>query len=203
MGLFSNLFKPAAPVLVVDVVSLNESLGMKGNVSPRSQLQTLRRLSRFSQREKVDVVAVSSGSPLNKAPHGKPFEGIMVLYSKSAEELGSFLARTVRSKGAGAILVTGNVELEKQAGSVQKLRISTFRKAFDLGGDQEPQERGNANAPRGNRPPRKNRQKQQNGDAPRKERTPKERQPKEKERQQQPKEPSRSDAINELIDLVD
>ena len=38
MGLF-NLFKPAQTVLVIDTVSLNESLGMKGNVPPRNQLQ--------------------------------------------------------------------------------------------------------------------------------------------------------------------
>ena len=47
MGLF-NLFKPASTVLVVDVVALHESLGMKGNIAPRNQLQTFRRLSRFA-----------------------------------------------------------------------------------------------------------------------------------------------------------
>lgn len=62
MGLF-NLFKPARPVLVVDAVSLNESMGMKGKVPPRNQLQTLRRLSRFSQREKIEVIAILTGSP--------------------------------------------------------------------------------------------------------------------------------------------
>ncbi len=186
MGLF-NLFKPAQTVLVVDVVSLHDSLGMKGNVAPRNQLQTFRRLARFAQREKVSVVAVSSGSPLNKAPAGKKFEGITVLYSKSAKDHAAFLARNTRSRGAGAVLVTGNVEAEKLLGrAADKMRISTFRKAFDAGStDAAPQERSSG---RGNRSSRKNRQKQTQGEG----------------RQERPqKQSSPNDAINELIDLVD
>lgn len=206
MGLFSNLFGPASTVLVIDVEALNESLGMKGNVLPRYQLQTLRRLSRFAHREKLEVVAVAAGEPLNKAPGGKKFEGIQVQYCADSKALPAFLAKTVRSKGSGAILVSGNAAVEKLLGpKVSKLRMSTFRKAFDLCGDHEPQEqhsntapRSN-NAPRGNRPPRPNRQRpqqqqqqQNNDDEPRKER-----------QERKPKTPSQSDAINELIDLVD
>ncbi|MBN2684157.1 MAG: hypothetical protein JXR40_02655 [Pontiellaceae bacterium] len=199
MGLFSNLFGPASTVLVVDVEALNESLGIKGNVAPRNQLQTLRRLSRFARREKLDVVAVVAGSPLNKAPTGKKFEGIQVLYCADSKDLPAFLAKTTRAKGSGAILVSGNAAAEKLLGTnVSKLRMSTFRKAFDLGGDQEPQEQRNNNAQRANRPPRRNRQRsqqqqqQQQNNEPRKER-----------QERKPKEPSQSDAINELIDLVD
>ena len=188
MGLF-NLFKPAETVLVVDVVALHESLGMKGNVAPRNQLQTLRRLARFAQREKLSLIAVATGSPLNKAPAGKKFEGIVVLYSKSGDHA-TFLAKTTRSKGSGAILVSGNAEAEKQLGSAagNKMRVSTFRKAFDTGsGDFEQQERPN-NTGRGSRPSRRNRQK------------PTQSEPK---AERPPKESSPTDAINELIDLVD
>lgn len=188
MGLF-NLFKPASPVLVVDLVALNESLGMKGNVAPRSQLQSLRRLSRFAQREKISVVAVLGGTVLNKAPEGKKFEGIVVHYSKSAQDHPKVLSKITRSKGAGAVLVSGNAEAEKLAGAgVAKMRISTFRKAFDLDGDQDQQERGSSGSGRGNRSSRRNRQKQSSNE-PREER--------------QPKDTSANDAINELIDLVD
>ena len=114
MGLF-NLFKPARTVLVVDAVSLNESAGMKGKVPPRNQLQMLRRLARFAQREKIEVVAVLCGAPLNKAPAGKKFEEIVVLYSKSPEDHAKFLAKTVQSKGAGAVLVSGSAAVEKVA----------------------------------------------------------------------------------------
>jgi hypothetical protein len=188
MGLF-NLFKPASTVLVVDVVALHESLGMKGNIAPRNQLQTFRRLSRFAHREKLEMVAVASGTPLNKAPNGKKFEGIVVLYSKSANDHSKFLASTTRSKGAGAILVSGNAGAEKLLGAgPNKMRISTFRKAFDAGaGEQEQSDRGSGSN-RGNRPARRNRQKQSQNDA---------------KQERPPRAMSDADAINELIDLVD
>lgn len=194
MGLF-NLFKPARPVLVVDAVSLNESMGMKGKVPPRNQLQTLRRLSRFAQREKIEVVAVLTGSPLNKAPAGRKFEEVTVLYSKSPEQHAKLLSATASGKGSGAILVSGNAAVEKAAGAgVKKMRVSTFRKAFDTGGEGDQQERGggNGNSNRGNRPQRRRPQKQKNNNVePKKERKPK------------ASGSSEADAINELIDLVD
>ena len=53
MGLL-NLFKPSKSVVVVDVISLFNALGIKGDVSPRTQLQVLRRLTRFAEREKLN-----------------------------------------------------------------------------------------------------------------------------------------------------
>jgi len=199
MGLF-NLFKASKTVVVVDGVSLNEALGMKGNVPPRNQLQTLRRLARFSQREKIEVVVVLSGSPLHKAPAGKKFEDIKVVYSKSAEAHSKYVVKVSNSKGPGAILITGNAAVEKVAGSgVKMMRMSTFRKVFDMGGE------GNEGADRPARSERSgggDRNKNRN-------RSPRRRQQKpaaEKQQQQErpPKnENSESDAINELIDLVD
>jgi hypothetical protein len=183
MGLFS-LFKSNKTVVVVDGVSLNGVLGMKGNIPPRNQLQLLRRLSRFSQREKVGMVVVLTGSPLHKAPAGKKFEEITVRYSKSPEAHAKYIVKIARSKGSSAILVSGNASIEKIAGSGMKtMRMSTFRKAFDVGGnDADGSERGDRN-----RPPRRRPQKQSA----------------EKNPERPPKKPSDADAINELIDLVD
>ncbi|MDZ8119855.1 hypothetical protein [Pontiella agarivorans] len=202
MGLF-NLFKPARTVLVVDVVSLNEATGQKGKIPPRNQLQMLRRLARFAQREKLEVIAVLCGTPLNKAPAGKNFEGIAVAYSASMDEHAKCLVKTAQSKGAGAVMISGNAAAEKLVGSqVKKMRVSTFRKAFDTGGDDGGNERsegGNNNRSRGNRPPRRRQKKNgggennnngNNNNKPKAERKPKDNM-------------SESDAINELIDLVD
>ncbi|MDF7801082.1 hypothetical protein P4C99_16520 [Pontiellaceae bacterium B1224] len=203
MGLF-NLFKPARTVLVIDAISLNESAGLKGKIPPRNQLQMLRRLARFAQREKLEVIAVLSGNPLNKAPAGKKFEEVLVLYSKSMDDHGKFLVKTTLSKGAGAVMVSGNAAVEKMAGdSVKKMRISTFRKAFDVGGDGEG---GNDRSPdgnnrsRGNRPPRRRTQKQNKGDNGNNGKNNNKNEPKQERRS---KENSEADAINELIDLVD
>jgi hypothetical protein len=186
MGLLS-LFRPAQTVLVVDTVSLNESLGMKGKVPPRNQLQLLRRLARFAQREKLAMVAVLSGTPLNKAPAGKKFEGISIVYSKSGADHVKCLVRTANARGAGAVLVSGNAAAEKlRRGAAKNLRISTFRKAFDSTSDSGGNERSSSGG-RGNRSPRKNRQKSSN----------------EPKQERPSKEATQADAINELIDLVD
>ena len=187
MGLF-NLFKPAKTVLVVDAVSLNESLGMKGKVPPRNQLQMLRRLARFAQREKIELIAILTGAPLNKAPVGKKFEGVTVLYSKSPDKHAKFMAKITMSKGSGAIMVSGSAAFEKAAGNgVNKMRVSTFRKAFDTGGEGEGGgergERGeggsrgrNSNRPRRDRPRKKGNSENNGGgnNVPRQERKPKE-----------------------------
>jgi hypothetical protein len=202
MGLF-NLFQSSKTVVVIDGVSLNESLGQKGKVAPRNQLQLLRRLSRFSQREKVALVVVLSGSPLHKAPAGKKFEDITVLYSKSPEAHAKHTVKIAKSKGQGVVLVSGSSAVEKIAlsGNVKIIRVSTFRKAFDVGGnDGEGNERGgnerggNERSSRGgndrnnrNRPPRRRQKKQSDENKP----------------ERPAKETSEADAINELIDLVD
>ena len=212
MGLF-NLFKPARTVLVVDAVSLNESAGMKGKIPPRNQLQMLRRLARFAQREKIEVIAVLCGTPLNKAPAGKKFEDVTVLYSKSAEAHAKFLAKTTVSKGAGAVLVSGSAVTEKAAGNgVKKMRVSTFRKAFDIGGDGEGgSERSSegGNRSRGARPQRRRPQKQNKGDNTGSggnggnSGNTNNNNKSEQKQDRKPKENSEADAINELIDLVD
>ncbi|MEN8256072.1 MAG: hypothetical protein ABFR33_11455 [Verrucomicrobiota bacterium] len=194
MGLFS-LFKPSKTVVIVDGVSLNEALGMKGKIPPRSQLQLLRRLSRFAQREKLGMVVVLTGSPLHKAPAKKKFEEIMVVYSKSPETHAKYVAKIARSKGSGAILVSKGSSIEKIAGSGMKtMRVSTFRKAFDVGGNDndgsDRSERGGGDRSNRNRPSRRRQQKQAKAsNEPKPERP--------------PKESSNADAINELIDLVD
>ncbi|WP_372794041.1 hypothetical protein [Pontiella sp.] len=198
MGLF-NLFKPARTVLVVDVVSLNEAAGQKGKIPPRNQLQMLRRLARFAQREKLAVVAVLTGTPLIKAPAGKKFEEITVLYSSSPDEHAKYLAKTAQSKGSGAVLVSSSAAAEKLAGnSVRKMRVSTFRKAFDTGSDDGGDDRSEGSNPRsrGSRPPRRRQQKPRNNKDNDNGRN-------EPKAERKPKPKSDTDAINELIDLVD
>lgn len=200
MGLF-NLFKASKTVVIVDGVSLNEVLGMKGNVAPRNQLQTLRRLARFSQREKIEVVAVLSGSPLHKAPAGKKFEDVTVVYSKSPETHSKYVVKVASSKGAGAILISGNAAVEKTAGSsVQTMRMGTFRKIFDMGGEGG---ENSVRSDRGGNDRNKNRNRPQRRRQPKSGGEPKSQPKSEKQERPPNRENSESDAINELIDLVD
>ena len=201
MGLFS-LFKPSKTIVVVDGVSLNEAAGMKGKIAPRNQLQLLRRLSRFAEREKTGMVVVLSGSPLHKAPAGKKFEEVVVLYSKSPEAHAKHVVKVARSKGPGVVLVSGNAAVEKIAAGLKTMRMSTFRKAFDTGGSgaeggSERPERGGGDRSNRNRPPRRRPQKQ-SGEKPSGGKPSGQQKP-----ERPPKEPSQNDAINELIDLID
>jgi hypothetical protein len=199
MGLF-NLFQSSQTVVVVDGVSLNESLGQKGKIPPRNQLQLLRRLARFAQREKLELVVVLSGSPLHKAPAGKKFEEITVKYSKSTEAHAKYLLKIAKSKGHGAVLISGHTAVEKMAlsSAVKIMRVSTFRKAFDVGGNEG--EGG------GNNRDENTRKSRGGNDRNNRNRPSRRRQPKssdEKKPDRPPKEKSDADAINELIDLVD
>ena len=117
--------------IVIDVISLYEALGVKGDVSPRTQLQILRRLTRFTDRESINMIAILGGKPLHKAPNKKKFDNILVLYSASKEKHHKFVAKIAIKKNA--LLLTDNVEVEKLVGqSVEKMRLSTFRKVFDV-----------------------------------------------------------------------
>jgi hypothetical protein len=186
MGLL-NLLKPGGCVVVVDGVSLNENLGMKGKVPPRNQLQLLRKLAGFGQREKLDVAVVLSGTPLHKAPPKKKFENINVFYSSSPEAHAQYTVKVARSKGSGAVLVSDNASVDKIAGRGMKtMRMSTFRKAFDAGGNEVESFEQSGRSGRG----RSGRRRQQKKGG-------------EKNAEAAPKEPSPSDAINELIDLID
>ena len=186
MGLF-DLFKPGRHIIVIDGMSLNESLGMKGKVPPRNQLQVLRRLAGFGQREKLDMAVVLTGTPLHKAPARKKFENITVFYSNSPDAHAKFTVGVARSKGSGAVLVSGDPAVEKLAGGGTKvMRMSTFRKAFDVGGNEMDD---SDRSPRGGRGRSSRRRPQKKGG--------------EKNTESAPKESSNVDAINELIDLVD
>ena len=80
-------------IIVIDVISLYEALGVKGDVSPRTQLQILRRLTRFADRESINMIAILCGKPLHKAPNKKKFDNILVLYSTSKEKHHKFVAK--------------------------------------------------------------------------------------------------------------
>lgn len=214
MGFFDR-FKTGKSVVVIDGLSLNESLGMKGKVAPRNQLQLLRRLARFAEREKVGMVIVLSGTPLHKAPANKEFEGVAILYSKSPEVHTKLVTSTAASKGAGAVVISANQEIENAVlgRGLRVMRVSTFRKAFDVGGnagennnrsDRNGGERSNNRnrSPRRRSPEKTTNEKKEEPSA-KKESAPKESTP------SKPRPPKKNDstnndaAINELIDLID
>ena len=117
-------------VLIIDMISLLKFSGFKNDFSPRAQLQLLRKLSKFSSKEKIDIIAVLSGQPLHKAPKGKKFDNIKIHYSSSLKSHSKKIARLTILKSG--ILVTNDDVAEAKVKNIAKtIKTSTFKKAFD------------------------------------------------------------------------
>lgn len=181
--------------LVVSLDAILKSKGVRGQAAPRQQLQILRALSRLEQREKVNVTAVIAGKPLNKAPHNKTFDHVRVRYVKTNDEIGRELVKSLKQVGSNGVLVTENVDLEKKVirSGADTLRISTFRKLLDDGGDQNNggnRDRNNGGRNNGGRNNRRNR-----------DRGPRPEHKKEAPKRAAPK--KEVDEISQMIDLVE
>jgi hypothetical protein len=133
-----GLFGKTGTTLVVDVAAMLKIKGARGYIAPRQHLQTLRSLSRFVQREKINVTAVMTGQPLDKAPHNKVVEGVRVRYARSDDASGKELISALKQAGSSGVLVTEDAVLEKRVNRSggKTLRVSTFRKMLDDGSEQ-------------------------------------------------------------------
>ena len=205
-----GLFGTAKSVLVVDTAAVLRTKGMRGRVAPRQQLQILRALSRFVQREKLNVTAVMAGEPLDKAPHNKVFEGVRVRYAKSEETLNKELIKALKQAGSAGVLVIDDAALEtrvlRSGGSI--LRVSTFRKLLDDGSEQNENAGGNNNnRPQHNRRDR-DRDRGRDRDRDRGSRPNRGNNPQPQQQQQRPadeveEQRGGDDAISQMIDLVE
>lgn len=189
MGLFT-----AKPVLVVDGTALLKARGVRGNAAPRQQLQILRTLSRTAQRENLKITAVFSGKPLDKAPHNKVVDGVRTRYAKTDDGLRKELKKALSQAGSCGVLVTEDPEFEKQvSGGNNTLRISTFRKMLDEGGDNAPSGGGRKRSRNNNRKPRNNKENRKSGGKKKNSDGGGQKQSKKKD----------DDPISQMIDLVD
>lgn len=206
MGLISK----TKQVLVVDVDALLRSRGLRGKAAPRQQLQALRALGRLAQREALGVTAVMSGNELEKAPHNRVVEGVRARYAATAATMPAELIKGLRQAGARGVAVTDDPELEKKvaARGTDVLRISTFRKLLDEGGDSG----GPGGGPKNGNAENKG-GKDRGGSEPRGEgkRRPRRRRNKPQQQPQQKQQAddargqgnSEEDAIRQMIDLID
>ncbi|MFA6172133.1 MAG: hypothetical protein WC701_00485 [Kiritimatiellales bacterium] len=205
-----GLFGTKKSVLVVDTAAVLKTKGVRGRAAPRQQLQLLRALSRFVQREKLNVTAVLVGEPLDKAQHNKVFEGVRVRYAKLEEMLNKELIKALKQAGSAGVLVTEDVALEarvlRAGGNV--LRVSTFRKLLDDGIEQGENSGGNNN----NRPPNNRRDRDRGRDRDRDRGPRPNRNNNNPQQQPQPRPPADEveeqrgggdDTISQMIDLVE
>jgi hypothetical protein len=206
-----GLFGKAKSVLVVDTAAVLKTKGVRGRAAPRQQIQLLRSLSRFVQREGLKVTAVLVGAPLDKAPHNKVFDNVRVRYTKSEETLNKELLSALKQAGSAGVLVIEDVALEARVikSGRTTLRVSTFRKLLDDG--NEPNENsGGGNYNNSNRPQRNDRRDRDRN----RDRGPRQERGGNQQAQQQQQRPaaeeeveernsSGDDTISQMIDLVE
>lgn len=175
MNLF-KFFKKKKPILVIDMLSLFRSLGEKGNISPRIQLQILRRITNFSDRENIKVIAILSGEPLRKAPNKKYFDNVLIFYSSS---FSTHLTKAISvAKSKNGILVSDDENIKAINPNITMMRCRTFTRVFELNNDT----RGRSNKFKSRINHSDNKINDESLDS---------------------KDNSQNDAINELIDLVE
>jgi hypothetical protein len=125
-------------VYLVDAEKLAES--REGRMGPQERFHAIQTLSRFAEREKLNVVAVVGGRPLREVAHGDAFNGVRVFYVEAektlADQMIQVLDRELRGR---AVVVTNDKQLEtriqERGGST--LRLTSLRRALDSNNNGE------------------------------------------------------------------
>jgi hypothetical protein len=159
-------------------------------LSPPECVQVLERVSRFTQKEQIRMVAVFEGHSLREVSDGGDFKGVTVHFVEKATELTDKVLAVLRdNRRRGAVtVITGDRRMEEnvhEAGG-QTMRVSTFRKAMEgaLG--------GNGGPPDG---PRRDRDRDRD-------RHRRHRRPPPRSAESAPEKPS-GDKVSDLVDLVE
>ncbi len=142
-------------ICVVDAAVLMGANRPGGRLSPREQIQILRKLSMFAEREGFDVLAVFEGHPLREVGHGEDFGArVKVFFCDSSAAVQDMVRKLAAERASRKpIVVVANRKSEEEIASlgVRVMRGNTFRKGVELalsggGGDsnarQEPSQRG-------------------------------------------------------------
>lgn len=201
---------------LIDAEKLAEA--RDGRSGPVERFQAIQLLSRFAEREKVEIVAVVGGRPLREVAHGEAFNGVRVFYVEPNATMADQMQKVLDSELRGkAVVVTNDKQLEaKLVGrGLATLRVSTLRKAFEGGNgngdgesprgrDRDRGDRGDRRSRRGPRPERGDRP----APAPAQDGRPAdaaaERPPENPaDNAPAPSQPRSSDTIDHLIDRVD
>jgi hypothetical protein len=145
------------------VVDASRLTGSSARLSPRDQIDIMKRIGRFAEREGLEVHTLFEGKPLRVADHGESFNGVTVYYTGDNGSRENLALKHVRRglRGGGCVFISGDPALSAraEAAGAQLLSSSTFRKVVDAGGaGAGPETRpasGNSRRRRGRRPNRK------------------------------------------------
>ena len=140
---------------VIDGAQMVGSGSAVERLSPRDQVHVLQQLSRFAEKESIDIQVAFEGRSLREVAHGGEYGGVKVFFADKQAALQDMILDLVRSgaRRQKVVLVTNNRQLEEKAArtGAQTLRPSTLRKAMENGGGGDRGDRGDRGGDRGDR----------------------------------------------------
>ena len=108
--------------------------GKDGDINPSDQINILRRLSSFTDKEQLPVIVIFPGRPSRKIPDGTS-QGMVEVRYATDDQMTSVVTKAIAAakKNHSAVLAVNRPELEKWAKSnrVRHIRATTFEKSLD------------------------------------------------------------------------
>lgn len=122
-------------VYIVDAEKLADS--REGRTGPVERFRAIQQLSRFAEREKLEIIAVVGGRPLREVANGETFNGVRVFYVEENSTVADQIEKTLgQARGRKPVVITNDKQLEArlQQRGIAVMRVTTLKKAFE-GGD--------------------------------------------------------------------
>lgn len=128
----ANAKRTTSRVCIVDAEKLADP--RDGRVGPVERFRTIQQLSRFAEREQLQLVAVVGGRPLREVADGETYNGVRVYYVEEGKTLADRIEKTLEQIGArNAFVITNDRQLEARLRDrgVPTMRLATLKKGLE------------------------------------------------------------------------
>jgi predicted RNA-binding protein with PIN domain len=148
---FASAPSSRKPLCILDGATLAGAGRSNVRLNPREQIQLLRKMALFAEREGFDIQVVFEGHSLREVAHGEDFGSrVKVFFADSAAQVSEAVKKLAQSAQSRApIVVAANRKFEEEVTALgaRVIRANTFRKGMDLAvssnGGETPQHEGN------------------------------------------------------------
>ena len=181
---------------IVDAATLTADDKGTSQAAPGDQIQLLKNLSRFAEKENISITVAFESEPLRKVGNGDDFGPLKVYFAGTAKAFPALIAKLQKEaqRRTQVMVITSDERLEERCRSTGAvvMRGSTFRKALEsVIGKQQGRQGSGGDGRRRSRRSSNNRRSSGGGDNTR------------KTAPEQSKKPSEANSVHDLIDLVD